>query len=211
MKKIGLISILSTLLLINTQANATDWEGGFTQFGIGYQNQSLTDSGGVSNGTLDPSGGAGYTASFSNKGSFTTQIGLGYNFGMSDDFLLGIGVDVSPFPNSAMNLTVTDGTNIYNYSVKAKTNYDYYLDLGMVIDRNNLAYIKLGGATTNFNNGIGNFNGKLGGLGIKTMINDGLYGYGEVNYTKYHNTSDADTGTLSGNGTNLIVGIGYKF
>ena len=176
MKKIGIFSLLSTLLFITNSAHSSDWEGGFTQFGIGYQNQSLSDSGGVSNGNLDPSMGAGYTASFSNKGSFTTQIGGGYNFKVSDNFLLGIGLDVSPFPNSAMNLNVTDGANSYNYSVKAKTNYDYYFDLGVVIDRNNLAYVKLGEATTNFSNGIGNVNGTLGGQGIKLLSQSDILG-----------------------------------
>jgi len=211
MKKIGIISILSALSLLNNYAHANGWEGGFTQFGIGYQNQSLSDSGGVSNGTLDPNVGSTYSGLFSNKGSFTTQIGGGYNFSLSKNYLLGVGFDITPFPNSAINFNVTDGVNSYGYSVKAKTNYDYYFDLAAVLDRKNLAYVKLGGSTTSFNNLIGNANGTLGGLGIKHKIHEGLYGYGEINYTKYKNTSDGDVGTISGNGTNLLAGIGYKF
>jgi outer membrane immunogenic protein len=90
-----------------------------------------------------------------------------------------------------------------------------------------LAYAKLGytGATIGLSGPTlayqtTNLTGYILGLGYKQMVTESLYAFGEVNYASYGNktvSATLTTGTvlngltMSGNGTDILVGIGYRF
>ncbi|MDH6503704.1 opacity protein-like surface antigen [Polynucleobacter sphagniphilus] len=65
-----------------------------------------------------------------------------------------------------------------------------------------------------------NLSGYTLGLGYKQMVSQSLYAFGEVNYGSYGNKSLSPTltngtalsgMTVSGNGLDFLVGIGYRF
>lgn len=96
---------------------------------------------------------------------------------------------------------------------------------GYVIDKNRLAYAKIGytGVTIGLNSAsapyqTNNLSGMIFGLGYKQMITESIYILGEANYGTFSTKNTQITssnGTLSssigGNGYDFLVGLGYRF
>ena len=209
MKKKLLVASLLTLAGTGAMAQSA-FEGFYAQAGIGYE--SVTPS--FTGGSVD---GFGYTGTGNNANSFAGTIGAGYNFAVTPSFLLGIGAEYSPIAGSKANYTLTvpgivSGTDQYN----KKDSYNIFISPSIVIDKDKLAYAKVGYTGANVTSGDGentSLNGYSLGLGYKQIISGGLYGFGEVNYASYANTNvgDGATGSFSANSTNVLVGLGYKF
>jgi outer membrane immunogenic protein len=208
MKKKLLVASLLTLAGTGAMAQSA-FEGFYAQAGIGYE--SVTPS--FTGGSVD---GYGYTATGNNANSFAGTIGAGYNFAVTPSFLLGIGAEYSPIAGSKANITTTvagigSETDQYN----KKDSYNIFISPSIVIDKDKLAYAKVGytGANVTSDGDNTSLNGYSLGLGYKQIISGGLYGFGEVNYASYANTNvgDGATGSFSANSTNVLVGLGYKF
>ena len=208
MKKKLLVASLLTLAGTGAMAQSA-FEGFYAQAGIGYE--SVTPS--FTGGSVD---GFGYTGTGNNANSFAGTIGAGYNFAVTPSFLLGIGAEYSPIAGSKANYTLTvpgivSGTDQYN----KKDSYNIFISPSIVIDKDKLAYAKVGytGANVTSDGDNTSLNGYSLGLGYKQIISGGLYGFGEVNYASYANTNvgDGATGSFSANSTNVLVGLGYKF
>jgi hypothetical protein len=170
--------------------------------------------------------------------------GLGYNFKINNSWLIGLGVDysalsqVDPSPYSASNST---GGSTPNIQLTARDRYNIFLSPAYVIDKDKLAYLKVGYSAQTVNsltpahnsptayvtavNTSNNVNGYILGLGYKQMISSGFYGFAEVNYMKY-TKGDTNVGysSVAGNGTSftttsdfgastytLLIGLGYRF
>jgi outer membrane immunogenic protein len=208
MKKKLLVASLLTLAGTGAMAQSA-FEGFYAQAGIGYE--SVTPS--FTGGSVD---GFGYTGTGNNANSFAGTIGAGYNFAVTPSFLLGIGAEYSPIAGSKANITTTvagigSETDQYN----KKDSYNIFISPSIVIDKDKLAYAKVGytGANVTSDGDNTSLNGYSLGLGYKQIISGGLYGFGEVNYASYANTNvgDGATGSFSANSTNVLVGLGYKF
>ena len=121
--------------------------------------------------------------------------------------------------------TVPGGSTTATYNVKNL--YSIVFTPGYVIDKDRLAYLKLGYSGTTI--GLSgptlayqttNLSGYTVGLGYKQMFTESLYAFGEVNYASYGTKSLSATltngtvlngMTISGNGSDVLVGVGYRF
>jgi outer membrane immunogenic protein len=220
------------------QSKANAWEGAYGQVGVGYGNFAPS----ISNGTATiPTGRAAPfpatlsgTTSATNVNNINTglvTLAAGYNFGINENYVLGIGATY--YPGASSSATGTLNT-LYNGNVVGSTNatyniknlYNIFLSPGYVIDKDRLAYLKIGytGSTIGLSSPIlayntTNLSGINLGLGYKQMINAQWYAFGEANYASYGSqTASATTTTgtsvsnsIKGTGMDLLVGIGYRF
>ena len=212
MKKLtGLLAVTGLLSLASMQVNAQSaFEGAYGQIGVGYESVTPSFSGGSVYGRS-------YSASGSNANSFVGTATIGYSFAVTPSFLLGIGAEYSPFAGTKANYTVTvpgiaSATGQYN----KENSYNIFISPGLVIDKDKLAYAKIGytGASVKSEGGdTTNLSGYSLGLGYKQIISGGLYGFGEINYASYGNANVGGpfSGTFSANSANALVGLGYKF
>jgi outer membrane immunogenic protein len=242
MKKIaGLLAVAGVASLASMQVNAqSSFEGAYGQLGIGFQSVSPS----VSNVSI--SGSAGGTtltnfplsSSVGSSNNFTGTATLGYNFGVTKDFLLGIGAEYSPFASTSSNVTANYGPDSSGAwyratsSFQIENSYNIFLSPAIAIDKDKLAYAKIGytGASAKTAAQTVNLNGYSLGLGYKQMISGGWYGFGEVNYAAYgnqnissnynsvvivggttYNVPTTAKATVSANTMNVLVGVGYKF
>ena len=243
MKKINISLLLATFTSfaatgVMAQSKANAWEGAYGQVAVGYGNFAPS----IDNGTAVIKTGrpAPYPATLSGTTTATNVnnintglIGLagGYNFGINKDYVLGVGVTY--YPGASSSATGTLNT-LYNGNVLASTTatyniknlYNVFLSPGYVIDKDRLAYVKIGytGATIGLSSPViayntTNLTGMMLGLGYKQMINDKWYGFGELNYASYGSQTASTTTTtgttvsssIKGTGTDILVGIGYRF
>lgn len=243
MKKLKISLLLATVTGFTAtgamaQSKVNAWEGAYGQVGVGYGNFAPS----ISNGTATiPTGrSAPFPATISGTTSATNvnnintglvSIAAGYNFGINANYVLGIGATY--YPGASSSATGTLNT-LYNGNVVGSTNatyniknlYNIFLSPGYVIDKDRLAYLKVGytGATIGLSSPIlayntSNLTGVTVGLGYKQMINSQWYAFGEANYASYGSqTASARTTTgtsvsnsIKGTGTDLLVGIGYRF
>jgi len=204
------------------------FQGFYGQIGTGYESNSASDT----NFTAT-SGAASSTSTWaaSNQASQggTGAVGIGYNFVVSKDFLLGIGADYSPTGQSTSPYGATHSGSIVEGSQIATANgYNIFLAPGYAIDKDKLAYFKAGyrsaevvqtfPASFTPQTGSANVSGYVLGLGYKQIITGGFYGFGEVDYMSYGKPSF--NSTFSGyqvtsnpsiTSYQLLVGVGYKF
>jgi len=243
MKKIQICLLLATMTGIASngamaQSKVNAWEGAYGQVGVGYGNFAPS----ISNGTATiptgrsapfPATIAG-TTSATNVNNINTglmSLAAGYNFGINESYVLGIGATY--YPGASSSATGTLNT-LYNGNVLASTTatyniknlYNIFLSPGYVIDKDRLAYLKLGytGATIGLSSPIiaytsANLTGINVGLGYKQIFSGNWYGFGEINYAYYGSQTASVTTTtgtsvsnsIKGTGTDVIVGIGYRF
>jgi hypothetical protein len=223
-KRMKKILVAATVAgLVGTVNAQSAFEGFYGQVGIGFENITTSDKG----GTYTATNGAQSTLSrtFSNLSSFTGSVGAGYISSITNTYTLGIGVEYFPINSQDAGYTfsipgVTSGTG----QSKKENSYNVFLSPGIALNKDSLAYAKIGYSGAQFkNNSTGasattsNYNGYSLGLGYKQIINGGLYGFAEGNYFNYGDK----TSTAVNNGTsvtktgvssyNLLVGVGYKF
>ena len=193
---------------------------------------------------------SGFTGSGSSKASSQNAsgmplvFGLGYNFKINNSWLIGLGVDYSALsqvdtsPYSASN---SNGGRTPNIQLTVQDRYNIFLSPAYVIDKDKLAYFKVGYSAQTVKsltpahntptayvsavNTSNNVNGYILGLGYKQMISGGFYGFAEVNYMKYtkgdtnvgyssidsNRTSFTTASDFGASTYTLLVGVGYRF
>jgi len=216
------------------------WEGFYGQVSVGYGTVTPT----IPNGTASvPNGFEGApantaTTSASNVNNIGTGLGniqAGYNFGITSDYILGVGVSYYPGASSSATGKVTYtggapiagvplGSEIATYNMKNL--YSITLNPGYVIDKDRLAYMKVGYtgvtvglSTPNIPYNTVNLTGYTVGLGYKQMITQSLYMLGEINYASYGQKTASAVAygavpisqPVKATGTDLLVGVGYRF
>lgn len=237
MKKVTSAMIAAGLLVVTATAvqAQSQFAGAYGQVGIGYQNVSPS----ISNVTVSlPSLGinnAPLSSSVGNSNDFTGTVTAGYNFGVTKDFLLGLGVEYSPLASQTANINANYGPDANGTwyratsDFKIENSYNIFLTPAIAIDKDKLAYAKIGytGANAKGANQSINLTGYSLGLGYKQIISGGWYGFGEVNYASYGNKTVSTsynstvvnvgsvpttaTSTISANTMNVLLGVGYKF
>jgi|APCry1669189070_1035195.scaffolds.fasta_scaffold54550_1 hypothetical protein len=192
------------------------FEGFYGQVGIGYENSTPSYSGGTLNG-ITPGPLYTYGISGGTTNSFAATVTLGYYFPVAGSFLLGIGAEYSPLSGNSSNATVSIPGVKYSesQSVKKGDSYNFFISPAYAIDKEKLAYAKVGYSGANYEIGGDNdtYNGYSLGLGYRQIIQGSWYGFAEINYTSYgsQNVASNATGTASFKVTNGLVGVGYKF
>lgn len=227
MNKLKFILAASTIFLANASfAQEPKFQGAFGQLGIGYEAASQTQQSatGAVNFTPVP-----VNTSSNNANSVTGTFALGWYQNITKGFLLGIGVEYSPFAGSAANKTATvqAGPMVIsnNYRWQKKESYNIFLSPAVMVGTDGLAYAKIGytGAkATDFTTRTDNLTGYSLGVGYKQFFNDDWYGFVEFNYANYGKATMTVTDPPGGprfdgvatNGLatyNGLVGIGYRF
>ena len=217
-------------LLLSVQANAETksnaWEGAYGQIGIiGYESYIPKNS----NGTTTIGGNAyPNTATANHANGPAANITIGYNFALSNKYLLGVGAALYPgHSRSASSTLVTNGTNIKTGTYDVSNVFSFSIIPGYAIDSNRLVYAKVGYAGSTINaNSPGNYpqqsnrvNGTVYGLGYKQLITESIYAFGEGNYavnrpkpvTVLTDSGATVTSTADATGYDFIFGVGYRF
>ena len=188
------------------------FEGFYGQVGIGYENSTPSYSGGTLNNSA-----YSYSLSGGTTNSFAATATIGYYFPVTGSFLLGIGAEYSPLSGTSSNATLTIPAGKYSesQSIKKGDSYNLFISPAYAIDKEKLAYAKVGYSNANYEIGGDNdtYNGYSLGLGYRQIIQGSWYGFAEVNYMSYGNQNVATnaSGTASFKVTNALVGVGYKF
>jgi hypothetical protein len=215
-----LLPILALGIYGEVQAqNKSNFEGFFADVGAGYRNSNSSIS---SELTLK---GAVIPSSISSSGLSHTVAVLttGYNFNVTQNYFLGIGVNISPSSGLAQQLQIQALNQIVTVSgIKPLYNYGFFLSPGFQTE-DGLFYLKVGKQTQVVNSNTGaNFNGNLFGLGYKQFIYDSIYLFGEANYSMYESQTTSRTIVTTGRTINasvtttpqtvrLLLGLGYQF
>ena len=219
MKKKLIVGAL--LLAAGTTAFAqSKFEGFYGQVGLGFESVSPQ----LSNSVLN---GGGYnnvsmTSSVDTKTSPTGVFTVGYTMPVSKDFYLGYGAEYNPIASQKGNYSYASGAVVGQ--IQKQNSYNIFIAPSIAIGNDGMAYTKIGytGASVK-NNTTGSTLNPTGyslGLGYKQIIDGGIYGFAEANYSQYSTMSSSGsvTGTSytlttnsSSNTYNLLVGIGYKF
>jgi outer membrane immunogenic protein len=228
MKKIQLAMITASMIGMSaTAVNAqSQFEGPYGQVGVGFQ--SVVPS--LSNANLTSPSGTRYNmgTSIDTTNSFTGTATLGYSFLVTPLFLLGFGGEYSPITGQSGNYSYTNSQlspSTFSGTYKIKNSYNFFISPGIVIDKQSVAYAKIGytGAAIEAGGENTNYTGYSLGLGYKKFISGNIYAFGEGNYMSYGNKSSSSSGPWAGGGSyttsstasanvyNFLVGIGYKF
>ena len=244
MKKKFLIASAATVFGTSAMAQSA-FEGFYGQVGTGYQNN--TGSNLSSSYSVYPANGGTETGnaiiSDQTAQGVPLVLGLGYMFPISGPWLIGLGADYSFLPQKTGSFTVatTDtlgSSTLTGHQIEVSNSYNIFVTTGYAIDKDKLAYIKLGyssqqskytAPTQSVNEDpaysfTSTTNGYILGLGYKQVISGSLYGFAEANYMSYSKlsktlnlTATNNTYTSSSNinsassAYTLLVGIGYKF
>ena len=213
MKKILAIALLS-IIPIGAIAQSA-FEGFYGQVGVGYEDDDLVFSGGTARGSA-------YTVPVDDQSRYFASIfSIGGYHSVTPNFLLGAGIDYSPFSgaNAPYVLSVPSAGVTFNGSYHKKSSYNFFVSPAYAIDKNKLIYAKVGytrmdlEATVGVAKDTSTYNGYLVGLGYKQIIGGGLYGFAEGNYFSYSSKADGAgfSGTNQPKNYNLMMGLGYKF
>jgi opacity protein-like surface antigen len=213
--KIKLLVAAAATVVASSAMAQSAFQGFFGQVGVGYESASTSFTGGTVSGT-------GYSVSSNNSNSFAGTVAIGGYFPVSGSFLLGVGAEYSPIPGSSADVTVSipaASPSTYSGTWKKKNSYNLFVSPAIAIDKDKLAYAKVGFTGANVETTFAgssettSYTGYSLGLGYKQIIQGGLYGFGEVNYAAYSSQSDGGgfSGTNKPTATNVLVGVGYKF
>lgn len=223
-KKLSLVC--AATIFASSAIAQSSFEGAYGQLGIGFDNNTVSSS----NATI--AGVGTFSAPGASGGSFASTAALGYNFAVNKEFLVGLGVDYG-FINSG---TFYGSNAVFgNTGFQVKNRYNIFVTPSYAIDKDKLAYLKVGYSSQNVQItdqestsstkgqtvAQGNANGYVLGLGYKQIISGGFYGFGEANYYNYGGVSSSsktlsDGSIISGyspksNAYQFLVGLGYKF
>ncbi len=233
---LALTSLAAGSAMAQSKTNA--WEGFYAQVGVGYGMFSPTIANGTANVPAGVVGGTAFTTSttatnVNNIGTGLANLAGGYNFAINKDYVLGIGASYYPGASSGATGTLniinpltgaplTSSVATYN----VKNLYSITLNPGYVIDKDRLAYAKVGytGATIGLSSSsipysTTSLTGYTLGLGYKQMVTSSFYAFGEVNYAQYGSKTANVTAygvvpisaSVKGTGTDFLVGAGYRF
>jgi hypothetical protein len=232
MKSTKLLLALAATAFAGSASAQSAFEGFYGQIGTGYENNTIQNTPVVvvNQGQTYSSTGSG-TASV---GGAPLSVGLGYTFSLAPQFTLGLGADYSTLSQTTGTATgYFSATDSAALKYKISNRYNVFLAPGYAIDKDKLAYFKVGYSNQKIEaqNADGS-GGSLGsattsgyvlGLGYKQIISGGFYGFAEANYYNYSKPTISksyteDNGTSSvasvkpgNNAYNVLVGVGYKF
>jgi len=200
------------------------WEGAYGQIGVGYESYIPKNANGTT--TL---GSTPYpnTSMANHANGPAANIGIGYNFGINERYILGIGATLYPGHSRSASSTLVTGSQVGTGTYDVSNVFSFTLNPGYAIDKTRLIYAKVGyaGSTINANSPGGypqqsnRVNGTVYGLGYKQLITESVYAFGEGNYavnrakpvTVLTDSGATVNSTANATGYDFIFGVGYHF
>jgi len=211
MKKFLLPAIVmaATFGTSGVYAQSKPFEGFSAYVSTGYNQYKVE----VSN---DPSG---VTSDSATPGGGAFNIGLDYTWAFGDDKRLGLAAE-SNLVNSSESIAAYNynGAAAGTYSTKGKNYYQVSINPGFLIQKDALAYAKLGYYSVTLSiTGGGDYtqNGFLFGGGIKKMMDSNWYAFGEFNarsgISANQKSSGGGSADIKVGGYSALFGIGTNF
>lgn len=193
---------------------AESFSGFYVLGGIGQKNENVEQS--VSNAGVSASSKFGDT-------SFVGQLGGGYSFALDGGFRIGLGAFIDLGDGKAGGATATLAGLSATYALKETRHYGISVEPGFAFTKDTVGYVKLmynwakaeatlSGATTGF--GSSSFSAFGYGLGVKSVVSNNVYVFGEWQQTQYNTATFASGAATVGykpNETLGLVGIGMNF
>ena len=224
--KILIKAIIVILLITSATGYAKEghssFEGFYSQVGAGgVQFDTSNEVDLTINGLASP---ASIASSASNH-HLIISADAGYNWSISPDLLIGVGVGILPmFNRSQSSRLITNGA-CYTFPARhTMINYSIFVSPMIKLGEDSVIYGKLGYQSTIMReNELPDFSGYLFGLGYKRFFYQSLYVFGEFNYYKSNSETVNRTVTLrpgvilnadlnsSPNLETALIGIGYQF
>lgn len=225
MNKFVKIASMIAVSSFAASASAQSFEGFYGQVGVGYEaiSPSFSSGGLMAAGRTFP-----ISTSAEEKGTVGGALGLGYMGSVTNDFLLGFGVEFNPITSSSGNYSYGALGSNFKGTYEKQNSYNIFISPATPIGKDGLLYGKVGYTGTSVkmteygSSNTTNYTGYSLGAGYKQFISGNLYAFGEVNYANYGNQSNTISGrvgtaqysytmTSSANVVNALFGIGYKF
>lgn len=225
-KQFIVLSVIS--LVASTNASAQNSFTGL-DLGLGFALQAVK----TGNGTQQHTDGASGPEQFgsTNKTSANANFNVGYNFPITESFILGVQAALQPIASGGIQVQKNPGTPT---DFQNQSRYDFSFLPGVLINPNNLIYGKIGYSYTkeNVNNANDswattlNYSGYVLGLGVKSFVLGNLvgvknlYGFAEYNYASYGSQSysvvnsngrSTYSSNISLNSSTGLLGVGYIF
>jgi outer membrane immunogenic protein len=208
-----MIALASTLPMPAMAQSA--FKGFYGQVGVGFENDDLVFSGGTVRNVA-------YTVPVDDKSQyFGAALSAGGYFATTPKFLVGAGVDYSPFSgvNTPYALAVPSAGVTIDGTYQKKSSYNLFLSPAYAVDKDKLVYSKVGYTSVDIQSTVAKasetatYNGYSLGLGYKQIITGGLFGFAEGNYASYSSKADGEgySGNHQPTSYNLLVGVGFKF
>ena len=220
----GLLFLSMAVTCLSADAQGIDqthpkFEGFYTDLGLGYRDiNTSTNSVLTLNGSVIPS-----SVNSSGSSHSLAVLTAGYNFHVTQNYLLAIGANISPANGLTQQLQIQALNKTTTVTgIKSLYNYGFFLSPGFKTE-DGLVYLKVGKQTQVDNSNSGpNFNGYLLGLGYKQFVYGSIYLFGEANYSVYESQTTSRTIVSSGRTINasvisspqttrLLLGLGYQF
>ena len=206
------------------KAKSSSWDGFYTQIATGYDYNKVTNTGFMDNNYVPPSSATYFYGADAHSTSMPLRFDVGHYASLSKRYLLGIGIEYSPLSQK------TSYPNYFDANVTGKIRFEtsarrsIFFSPAYAIDDNNLVYAKMGLSQQEWkiaDTHVGNTQlGGVVGLGYKRTVYNGLYGFVELNYYSYAETSkdlinlqtsDVVNFHPGANAYNVMLGIGYKY
>jgi len=205
-------------LLAGSASAQSAFEGFYGQLAVGYETNQATNLGGT--GTQPGSANETWTTSNQNFNGMPLVLGLGYNWSLDSNWMLGLGADYSFLSVKSGTYTsqVSGGSTASGVQLQTSNRTNIYVTPGYAIAKDKLVYAKAGYSTVNlqetmptsytnpskgtggtlaFPNVTNAQQGYIIGVSYKQMIADGFYGFAEANYMSYGKTTFNSTNANS--------------
>lgn len=226
MKKVLIAAAFATAFVAPHTFAQSAFEGFYGQIATGYENNQLSslNATGISQGNPNEN----WNTSNQSFGNAPLVLGLGYNFSVAPQWLVGIGADYSAISlkSSTYDMVgtgVNAGSSVTGNQLQTSNRFNIFVTPGYAIDKDKLVYLKAGYSSVslkttgitgcnpssnctggvNFSNPSNTLSGYVLGLGYKQIITGGFYGFAEANYMSYSKTSF--------NSVNQKAGSDYTF
>lgn len=225
MKKNLLAAALLSMAATGAMAQSA-FEGFYGQIATGYESNNASSlSGTVIDAPGGPNNTTNLSASSQTFGGAPLVIGLGYNFSVAPQWVVGIGADYSALSLTSSNYSygftgngADPGAQVNGANLKTSNRFNVFVTPGYAIDKDKLVYLKAGYSSvqeqlqtpttysatgipahalgTKFSdNQSQTVSGYIIGLGYKQIITGGLYGFAEGNYMSYGKATFSQTGS----------------
>ena len=210
----------------STASNNSKWDGFFTQISTGYEYNKITNTGMMDNNYVAPSSANYFLGSDAHSTSVPLRLDVGYYGAITHRYLLGVGLEYSVFGQKSSYPNYTDLSRVISGRIRFETSgrRSAFISPAYAIDDKSIIYAKLGISQQDWKivrTHVGNAQlGGVVGVGYKRFVYDGLYGFTEVNYYSYGESSKDLVNTQTqdivnfrpgGNAYNVVLGVGYKY